>query len=111
MDATTLASRINASNDDAVRKATLKAICKELTLLIDRHPATNTPNEVLDVNEMSDKEKALRQMSDSELIRLALPRMCTHVMSGKMTVANFATLVADTYNNLRLMCIMDGIDI
>jgi hypothetical protein len=60
---------------------------------------------------MSDKEKALRQMSDSELIRLALPKMCTRVMSGKMPVYDFATLVADTYNNIRLMCIMDGIDI
>ena len=109
MDASTLAAYINASDDVASREAKLENICNELCKLIDRNPST--PHEVLDDDEMSVKEKEFASLSDTDTIKLALPKMCAHVISGKMTVDDFATLVADTYNNLRVLCVMHGVAI
>jgi hypothetical protein len=111
MDAKTLADRINASDNVASRKATLKNIGDELCKLIDKDTSLSKPSDVLEDSNMSAKEKAIAALSYSDTIKLALPKMCTHVMSGKMTVDDFATLVADTYNNLQRMCVMHGVAI
>ncbi len=109
--ANTLAQRINASDDDAARKATLYEISQTLSCHIEKHPAANTPKEVPDSDVLSDYEKKLEQMSTTELIKCALPKMRTRVMTEKMTVDAFATLVAEAYRNFRQMCVIDGADI
>ena len=108
MDPRSLATRINASDDV---KATLENIYAELCKLIANDPSLSKPSDVLEDSNMSAKEKAIAALSYSDTIKLALPKMCTNVMSGKMTVDDFATLVADTYNNLRVLCVMHGVAI
>lgn len=97
MDAKSLARRINESGDVDSHKETLASICKELCELLDKCPSA--PG-----NEDED------EVSDTDAIKLALPKLCERVLSGKTTVEEFANLIADAYNAQHRWCLLNGID-